>query len=88
MVRCIHETNIFTNRKLVTIYVRSTLHEYTEFLQERQLWLGRLYLVFKKLILSKKQVQTSVDYPMQSVMLSQSSLMSHLMSSAHVPIKS
>ena len=33
---------IFTNRKFVAIYVRSTLQEKTEFLQERQFWLGRL----------------------------------------------
>ena len=31
-----------TKRKFVTIYARSTLHEKTEPLQERQIWLGRL----------------------------------------------
>ena len=45
--------NTFTNRKFLIIYVRSTLHEQTEFLQELQLWPGRLYFEFKKLILSK-----------------------------------
>ena len=36
---CVHATerNIFTNTKFVTIYVRSTLHEKMEFLQERQI---------------------------------------------------
>ena len=32
----------FSNRKFVTIYVRSTLHKETEFLQERQFWFGPL----------------------------------------------
>ena len=33
---------IFANRKLVAIYVHSTLQEKTEFLQGRQFWLGHL----------------------------------------------
>ena len=33
---------IFRNKKLVTIYVCSTLHEKTEFLQERTILLGCL----------------------------------------------
>ena len=33
---------INTNRKFVAIDVRSTLQEKTEFLQERQFWLGCL----------------------------------------------
>ena len=32
------ERDIHMNRKFVTIYVRSTLLEKTEFLQERQIW--------------------------------------------------
>ena len=33
---------IFTNKKFVAIYVRITLQEKAEFLQDRQFWLGRL----------------------------------------------
>ena len=40
---------IFTNGKFVTIYVSSTLHEKTEFLQERQVWLCRLSILLCKL---------------------------------------
>ena len=62
------------------MYIRSTLQEKTQFLEERQFWLGRLSMVVyyvilckfilysKKIILRKQQVQTSVNYAMESVM--------------------
>ena len=39
-----------TKRKFITIYARSTLHEKTELLQERQIWLGRLSIPLCKLL--------------------------------------
>ena len=36
------EKNIPMKRKFVSTYACNTLHEKTEFLQEHQIWLGRL----------------------------------------------
>ena len=43
------QREIFLQIEFVTIYLRSTLHEKTEFLQERQYWLGRLSIPLRQL---------------------------------------